>query len=98
MFSKKFIRNYVKQFADRDREYIDGTKASGCARISMYSAGTPHSTRAIEIRRSPWWRKNRPDYSVRYLHEDKVLGSENGLNMAAVVICVQRWEYCQGWM
>lgn len=98
MFSKKFIRNYVKQFADRDREYIDGTKKPGRARISLYSAGVPHSTRAIEIYRTPQWRKNRPDYLVRCLHEDKVLGTENGLNMAAVIICVQRWEYRQGWM
>lgn len=96
--TKKFIRNYVKQFADKDREYIDGTREEGVARISMYQAGVPHSERAIEIRRSPWWRKNKPDYQVRYLHEEKVLGSENGLNMNAVINAVLMWDHRQGWM
>lgn len=89
--TKKFIRNYVQRYADGQNKF-------GCARISMYQAGVPHSERAIEIRRSPLWRKNKPDFQVRFLHEEKVLGSENDLNMNAVINAVLMWDHRQGWM
>lgn len=87
--TKKYIRQYVRFHADNDREYIDGTKEQGVAWFSKYYSDAPSLVYRIEITRSPWWKKNRPNYTVRYLFDGKLTDCENGLNLDAVVRCVQ---------
>lgn len=90
--TKKSIKNYVLRWTD------PAGLTNGAARISLYSAGVPNSTRTIEIRRSLWWKKNNYNFDVLYLHGGEALGSEAGLSMDATIKCVQVWLYRQGWV
>ena len=93
--TKNSIRKYVLRWTD---PAVGPEKRKGVARISLYNAGVPNSTRTIEIRRSLWWKKNRYNFDVRYLFEGEEIGSESGLSLDATIRCVRFWLYRQGWV
>lgn len=65
----------------------------------MWDSTSPNErVRRVEVCRSPWWKKSRPNYAVIYKCDGQLLGCENGLTRTAAIKAVKCWEARCGWM